>query len=409
MGFRLVSGFFLGRLILPATLGLFNGIGLVIGYAPFLQLGILNGLNRELPYYVGKGDRQRVNELAAAGQAWALLIGGLSCIALVGVAAWQLASGETLKAAGWLTYALLALAFFYSTDYLQMTFRTSHDFARLALVNVVEAASGLALLAAVAYMGFYGLCVRAIIMAAVSSALLFLWRPIRGGPRWNYRHLKHLLVIGAPIFAVGQLYGLWRVVDSTLVLRLAGNEGMGLYAMVLMASAALEVIPSAVAQVVYPRMSEEYGRSDRLDRLVRIARKPTIVSTIGLIPVIVAGWLLVGPFMRSFLPNYAGAVSAMQWSLLIPLVASLQPVSNLFNVARRQGLYAIAIAGGIAAYAGSLLLLTHGEVSLVDFPRAMLVGRLVMLALCYIFIWRLVVKDRLRWLKSRDGLEREQA
>ena len=30
--------------VAPATLGLYNGIGLVLGYAPFLQLGILNGL-----------------------------------------------------------------------------------------------------------------------------------------------------------------------------------------------------------------------------------------------------------------------------------------------------------------------------------------------------------------------------
>jgi O-antigen/teichoic acid export membrane protein len=402
MVLRLVSGFFLGRLVLPATLGLFTGIGLVLGYAPFLQLGILNGLNRELPYYVGKGDRQRVNELAAAAQAWAILVGGLVGTALVGVAVWQFASGETLKAVGWLTYAVLALALFYGTDYLQMTFRTSQDFAKLALANVVESASGVALLAAVAYMGFYGLCVRAVAMAAISTSLLFLWRPIRGRPRWNLRHLKHLLFVGAPIFGVGQLYGAWRVIDSTLVLKLAGTTGMGLYAMVLMASAALEVVPSAVGQVVYPRMAEEYGRTESLNGLVRIARKPMMVSAIGLIPVVMAGWLLVGPFMRALLPNYVGAVPAMQWSLLLPLVASLQPVTNLFNVARRQVLYATAIVGGVASYAGSLLWLSHGGVSLVDFPQAMLIGRLVMVALCYLFIWRLLVKDRARPLKSNE-------
>ena len=74
---RMVGGILQAKCVLPAVLGLYNSINLVLGYAPFLQLGILNGINRELPYYVGKGDRQRVNELAAAAQAWALAVGGI--------------------------------------------------------------------------------------------------------------------------------------------------------------------------------------------------------------------------------------------------------------------------------------------------------------------------------------------
>ena len=71
MALRMVGGILQARCVLPAVLGMFNSIGLALGYAPFLQLGILNGINRELPYFIGKGDRQRVNELAAAAQAWA--------------------------------------------------------------------------------------------------------------------------------------------------------------------------------------------------------------------------------------------------------------------------------------------------------------------------------------------------
>ena len=68
---RMVGGYFQARLVVPAMLGLFNGIGLVMNYIPFLQLGILHGLNRELPYYVGRGEYDRVKQLAAAAQAWA--------------------------------------------------------------------------------------------------------------------------------------------------------------------------------------------------------------------------------------------------------------------------------------------------------------------------------------------------
>ncbi len=103
MALRLIGGVLLGRLVAPSTLGLFAGIGLALGYAPLLQLGILNGLNRELPYFVGKGDRERVKELAAAAQAWALLVGAAVFVALTGVAVWQLAEGDVWKGC-WLVH-----------------------------------------------------------------------------------------------------------------------------------------------------------------------------------------------------------------------------------------------------------------------------------------------------------------
>ena len=386
MMLNMAGGVLLGRLVAPATLGLFNGIGLALGYAPFLQLGILNGLNRELPYYVGKGDRQRVEELAAAGQAWALAVGGAVCLALFGVAAWQLAHNELWQSAGWFTNAIMAVFLFYNTYYLQMTYRTAHDFSRLALVGVAQSFAGLALLSLVAWLNFYGLCLRALLIGAIGTGILFCWRPVRVGPKWNAGHLKHLLVVGAPIFGVGQLYAWWSVINSTLVLKFAGVEGMGLYAMVSMAGSAIEFIPSAVSQVVYPRMAEQLGRSSSIDKLLHIAWKPMMVTAASLIPVIAVAWWLVGPTVSFVIPAYTKAVPAMQWGLLLSFVSSFQPLNLIFNVVRRQDMYVTAILLGMAASGGSLMWLIHNGVSLVAFPQAMLIGRMVFMLFCYIFI-----------------------
>ncbi len=394
MALRMVGGIILARLVAPSTLGLFAGIGLALGYAPVLQLGILNGLNRELPYFVGKGDTQKVKELAAAAQAWALIVGTVVFLALTGIAAWQLAHGEMWKAAGWFTNAILALFLFYSTYYLQMTFRSAHDFARLAWTSVVEGVVALLSLALVALLSFYGMCLRVIVASAVSTVILYRWRPVRVAPKWNTGHLKHLLIIGAPIFGVGQIYGWWGgVVNSTLVLKFSGTTGMGLYSMVLVAIAALEIIPTAVAQVIYPRMAEQYGRGCSKRALVRITWKPMVATAAGLALVVVAGWFAIGPLVRLIIPKYADAVPAMQWALLLPFINSFQPLNSIFNVVRRQDLYIASIALGIAAYGGGLIALLHNEVQLTAFPQAMLIGRVVFMATCYLFVWRLQRKE----------------
>lgn len=386
MACQMVGGVLLGRLVAPATLGLFAGIGLVLGYVPLLQLGILNGLNRELPYFVGKGDRQRVRELAAAAQAWALVVGGVACVALIGVAGWYLANGDLWRATGWFTNAILAVCLFYSA-YLQTTYRTSQDFARLALAGVVQNAAGLALIALVAMLNFYGLCLRALLIGAVGVLILFWSRPVRVGPRWGTQPLKHLLRIGAPIFVVGEVYALWAVVNRTLVLRLAGTEAMGLYSMAILVGAAATMIPTAVSQIVYPRMAEQHGKTESAAGLLRIAVRPMLVTAAVLVPLVAAGWLLAGPAVRLLTPAYVDAVPAIQWTLPIGIILSVTPAFSVFNVVRRQGLYLVAILVGIVAYGVSLMWLVRDSVVLAAFPQAMLVGQGVFVAASYAFVW----------------------
>ena len=386
----MIGGILQARFIGPAVLGLFNSIGLVMGYLPFLQLGVLNGLNRELPYYVGKGDHGRVRELAAAAQAWALGLSVIVGTAVLIPAVWYLARGNFELAAGWATNAITVFFLFYGTAYLQVTYRTGHDFARLAMVNVVQNAVALVLVVLVALLSFYGLCLRAAISGAVATILLHYWRPVRVRPRWNLAHWKHLVVVGAPIFGVGQLYAWWTVLDATLVLCYLGETGMGLYAMVTMAVSTFDLLPLSVSQVLYPRMAEQYGRTNRLDGLLRMTVKPVLLTIAGMLPIVAAGWWLVGPAVRILVPKYADAVPAMQWGLLVPLVSSFSPINNAYNVIKRQDLYVVAILAGMGAYVAALLWLVHGQADLTDFPKAMLLGRFVFMVLCYMLLAKLV-------------------
>ncbi len=394
LGLRMIGGVLQARFVAPSVLGLFNSIGLVMAYVPFLQLGILNGLSRELPYFIGKGDRRRVNELAAAGQAWALLVGALVGLVLLGVAVWQLTRGDLQMAAGWFTYAVFAVLFFYNSLYLQLTYRTSHDFARLALASVVENAVALLLVALVALLSFYGLCLRALLTALVSVMFLYHWRPVRVSPAWNWQRLKHLLIIGAPLFGVGQLYALWTALNPTLVLHYAGTEGMGLYSMAILAGTTLDLLPMAVLQVTYPRMAEQYGRTHNVHELIGMTWKPILLTAGGMIPTIAVAWWLAAPMVRLLVPAYVAAVPAIQWSLLVPFVTAFHPINSVFNVVRRQDLYATAMLLGMASYGGSLMWLTRGGVSLVAFPQAMLIGRAVFVLACYPLVG---------YLRSREG------
>jgi O-antigen/teichoic acid export membrane protein len=261
------------------------------------------------------------------------------------------------------------------------------------MINVIQSLVGLVLLGLVWAFDFYGLCLRAVFTAIIAAVLFYHWRPVRVRPQWNFHHFKHLFVIGAPIFVVGQVYAWWPVINQTLVLSNTGTHGMGLYAMVSMSSGAMMLLPSSLSQVIYPRMAELFGRGASMVDLCRIAIKPMLLSVVCIGPLVVIAWWLVEPATRLIVPKYVEAVPAMQWALLQPVVTCFAPINNVFNVVRKQKLYLAAILFGMAVYGVSLMLLIRGSVSLVVFPQAMLIGYTAHIFASYTFLFYLQRKE----------------
>jgi O-antigen/teichoic acid export membrane protein len=389
---RMVGGLLQNKYIGPEVLGTFNAIGLALNFTRFLQLGIFNGLNRELPYHIGRNDRPRVGELAAAAQAWAIVLGIAVGLPFLAVAAWHAGTGNWALAAGWLANGVFGFVFFYATMYLPATYRTSHDFARLSSVNVLQNGVALLLVAAVVLWGFYGLCLRVAVPVLFGVWMLRRWQPILVAPKWNLSHLWHLLIVGLPIFAVGELGGtLWVLIDQKLVQLYMHDRGLGLYSMVVVAGSSMELLPLAVSQVIYPRMSELYGRTHDLAGIMALAVKPTIVMVAGIVPLVAIAWFLAAPLTAMLLPKYVDAVPAMQWGLLGSIALSCCSIFNVYNVVRRQDIYGIVQVLSIGSYFLSLMWLIRGGAHLTAFPQSMLAGRAVFVIAGYLFliiVWR---------------------
>jgi O-antigen/teichoic acid export membrane protein len=377
MAIRLAGGILQARLAGHAVQGLFGSFALILGYTRFLQAGIFNGLNRELPFFFGKGDRRRVHDLAAAAQVWAAILSvGVGAV-FAGIAAWYTFHRDFLTAAGWGSNICLAFGLFFGTLYLQATYRTAHDFARLSMINVAQNGLALVLVALVVVWGFYGVCLRAVVPGLAGVWMLYRWRPIRVASQWDDGHFMHLLRIGVPIALVGELGPLWELLDTTLVWKYLGTLGVGLYYPVGIVHVTMNLLPIAMGQILYPRMTQEYARTGSVGRTLLLTVKPTLASALGMSVVVVIGWWLAAPLTRWLLPDYFAAVPAMQWTLLVSYVFSFSYVHNIYLVVHRMGLYAVVFIAGLASYYAALLWLIRNGTTLVAFQQAMLIGQLV--------------------------------
>ncbi|WP_422931566.1 lipopolysaccharide biosynthesis protein [Singulisphaera sp. PoT] len=393
-GLRFVGGILTAQVVAPATLGMFNGVSLVLGYLTFFQLGIINGLNRELPYHIGAGHREKALDLASVTQAWSLIVGSAVAVVLLVIAAWQGMVGNWELAAGFATVAFASFQYYFAQFYLQVTFRTGGDFARLAIVNVAHNAFAIVMIAFVWLVGFYGLCLRQLGVAIFQAVLLWIWRPLKVGLKWDWPLFRHLLRIGFPIMVVGQIWQWWTVFDATLVLAHLGKQGLGLYTLATVTSTTFSQLYLSTSQVIYPRMASQYGRTGRLDDLLSLSIKPTLALSAMMLGSAVVGWFLMPTVARIVLPNYVEGVQAARWTLVATALMGLSPPLNIFTVVRRLELYCAANVAGLTSYYLSLRWLGQGHPTLETFPKAMAIGYVVYLSLCFIFIYVLLRKER---------------
>jgi len=120
-------------------------------------------------------------------------------------------------------------------------------------------------------------------------------------------------------------------VDKLVLLRFAGVEQVGLYALAATAAAAFQVIPQSIAHYVYPRMSHHYGRTNNPRVLWGIAYKVTLVVVAAMIPVALIGYFLLPWTVRILFPKYVAGTHAAQIMLFASVASGATIGSNALS------------------------------------------------------------------------------
>jgi O-antigen/teichoic acid export membrane protein len=392
---RMLSGFLTAKFTTPLLLGTFNGIGNIQGYAPIANLGVSNGLNRELPFHLGSSNVGKANQLTEAAHLWTIIIGLISFAGFIIYSLYLLFIGENEQSIIWFTFGISTFFLIYNNNYLAILFRTNKDFNKLSLINIVIASGNLLLIVPIYFYQTYGLCLRTILVSILEFVLLFYWRPLKINPKWNWESIKELMKVGIPIYIVGQIYLLWGVIQNTVIFKLAGAEKFGLYALALMIYGTLSLIPNSIAQVAYPQMAFAHGQGKSVKEILKIAWKPFLYSTLIEIPVIITAYFVFPYVVKLFLPKYTQGIDAGLWMMLVAFVMNFNSFNTIFIVLKKLREYLFSIIIGIIANIVIIyLLVDYNNIDLTIFPKAFLGGRLIFTFSSLAFIFKMTYKNK---------------
>ena len=306
----LVAGFFIAKFISPEDLGLWSTLSLFITYSLFLQGGVINGLNLELPLSFGEGNNKRARLYASVAQTFTLYLS--AALLIIGTLIYFFFPFDNLKIKyGVLAISLIIVITFYQ-NYLLSTFRSNNAFLKLSYLQIVDAIVNIITIALVFYFSFYGMLLKAVIVLIVFVTFLHFNRPLKINLKWDNQVFLKLLKVGLPIFALAYLESFALTFDKILLIKYTTLKDLGYYSFALYALLFSTLFSNALASYIYPKMTFKYGQDKNKLILWKYVKKITILLLVVQFPMFIVGYYVIPYAINMYFPNYIESIVPMQ-------------------------------------------------------------------------------------------------
>ena len=349
----------LRRYLGPYLAGIWTALELLTVYGSYAHGGIFNAAERELPFLIGAGNRERFDRIRSTTYRFAHALGivlGVSLLVAAVVLQGRLSRDVTVGLAvyGGIVYVQIVSAYYI------VLYRATKRFVALSMrqgaINLLKA---IATLAGGYSFGLHGVYGGLLIAAAVQIVLFHdamrgsvadtAAEPERKG---DIRLLAPLLRDGVVILLAGLAVETLRNADKLIIGARLGASSLGVYSIAPLLAQAFFYLPNAFAIVMNPRFQERYGATQDPAMLRKFVELPMGMMSDCLAIGIAAVVLALGPAIHRFLPQFTEAILPAQILLLGTYFVSLTAFGGQFLVTvRRQG---IALALGTVSMAAAL-------------------------------------------------------
>jgi len=350
------------RMLGPSSQGIRKVVDLFTKYLSNSHLGVLHGVNKQVPILLGKAQPEDVQQVEDVGITW---IVALAILASGLMAAWGLRNPTGHPVTGF-AIAIGAGSLLISQTYTvyRTMARAWGNFAALGVVAGVETVTTfICTLGGAWKWGLLGAMAGTLLASCISLVVLGALAPIRIRVSFDWREGLALARIGLPIAIYILADTLLRTVDSATIVKYYEAYRMGLYSMATQIAAYLYAIPESIGFVIWPKILQAYGKADGdAKALRRQIVLPTLIC--GIYMPVLAGMTFVAlpPLVALLLPKFQVATSAAQVLSLASVFLAIPMATNSLLIAHNKEMWAVGtkLIGAAVSAAGCLWVIHHG-------------------------------------------------
>ena len=185
----------------------------------------------------------------------------------------------------------------------------------------------------VLYLGFEGR-----LIAAILAQMFIIFYALRRNkwiaiPGYNFSEVWSVIRVGLPILMSGFVLSFLATVDRLMVITFLGEKQLGYFGLGLMLTSAVTLIPTMASQVLYPRITHQFGSSGNSVEALRtfILIPPAILS--AFLPILIGALYLSLPLIITvLLPAYMPGITAARIIIIGIFFFSMLGLTDYFLV-----------------------------------------------------------------------------
>lgn len=337
---RFLTLLLIARWLGPEKFGTWNMLNLILIYGSFINFGVLNAMNREVPFYNGRGSFEKSNYISNLSWTFSLFTAMIFCVVSLIVLEFTSLDKDISTPLKLVIMTLFAQQIY---NYFQIYFKANIKFN---LVNVQRIIFGvffpLFTIPLTFYFNLYGFIIGQTVTFLSLIAISYKITPIKLTLRWNFKDIKRLIKIGLPIMGAGLLYSILITIDRWIIVNYLSIKDLGFYSITIMTISTVSFIPMILAEQYYPRMAYSYGQMNNRKNLKPIILKQSISSFILTMPVVISIYLFAPPLIKIYMPDYIHGIQPLQIAILGMIFLSLAGgPANFLNTIGKQTYYLI--------------------------------------------------------------------
>lgn len=308
-----IVGILIKGLLGPEDLGIWAKLLAILSFLGLLELGIMQAANKEISYFLAKGDEKKANiykDIQYSFVTITSLIGSMGVILYILI-------GEEIEPR--MQLGLIAIVALLPLSQLHLcqinTFWANSRFSPTSFLLILETlllgSLGVFL---VWKLGFSGqILAFAIILLIKIYALKKISKSdsrLNIGYQWRVEEIKKLIKIGLPLAIINGVNIFKSAGVVIIIASLFDNESIGFYAFAFTIHNLIYWLPNAFSVVMLPRFQSNYATSNDQDHsLQSFITKPIITLVFFLLPIIItAAYFFTPPVINYFIPEFHPSV-----------------------------------------------------------------------------------------------------
>ncbi len=333
------------RLLGPVQMGVWSLLDVVLTYGKYTALGTMFASLREIPFYQGKGEPEKAEEVKNIVFSFAIIsILPLSLGTVIYALAFRSRLGNELFYGLLLVSVLIILR--RLSNVLVNFLRAYKYFEIAANQMVLSSLVNAVLIASLCYLyKIYGYILAMILSFLFNIIYIFFSSRLRFVWRFDLKKILYYISLGLPLLSLTIANTLFVTLDKLMIAKFLGFHSLGLYSIAVMAMGNISNFPNSVGIVLMPNFQEKYGETENKKDLQEYLEKSAYFFCDTMPLVIGAVWFIGPYFIHLVLPQFEGGVRAMQLLVMASFFLAADYPYGLFLVAIKKHL---SMAGRMA-------------------------------------------------------------